>query len=50
MERLAETAEVAASENEMRTLYHVYKITQQICGSKHHHVTTSLLRIKRESY
>ena len=33
MEELAETAEVAASKNEMRT---VYKITQQICGNKQH--------------
>lgn len=34
MEELEETAEVAASKNEMRT---VYKTTQQICGNKHHH-------------
>ena len=31
MEELAETAEIATSKNEMRT---IYKITQQICGYK----------------
>ena len=33
LEDLAETAEIAASKNEMRT---VYKITHQICGERRH--------------
>ena len=33
LEDLAETAEIAASKNEMRT---VYKVTKQICGERRH--------------